>query len=92
MSKVGGLGVHEVGGYYIHSEYIRHSLLVFHMFFMTTSNFGGGPLSKSGGLKPPCPPRFSASVYGSHSITKEVAFDVCGSYENSSLLVHVASQ
>ena len=26
---------------YIHSEYIRHRLLVFNTFFMTTSNFGG---------------------------------------------------
>ena len=59
MSKVGGLGIHEVGGYYIHSEYIRYSLLVFNTFFMTTSNFGGAqpPLSKSGGAQaPPAPP------------------------------------
>ena len=69
MSKVGGLGVHEVEGLYIiHSEYIQHRLLVFNTFFMTTSNFGRAqpPLSKSGGLKPlPPPPRyptFSASV------------------------------
>ena len=67
MSKVGGLGVHELGGggggvitggyyrvggggYYIHFEYIWHRLLVFNMFSMTTSNFGGAqpPLSKSG--------------------------------------------
>ena len=57
MSKVGGLGVHEVGGYYFHSEYIWHRVLV---FFMTTSNFGGlsPPLSKSGGgaQAPPAPP------------------------------------
>ena len=64
MSKVGGLGVHEVGGYlfviYIHSEYIRHRLLVFNKFFMTTSNFGGlsPPLIKKWGGSS-CP-RFSA--------------------------------
>ena len=49
----GGLGVNEVGGYYIHSEYIWHRLLV---FFMTTSNFGGAqpPLIKKwGGPAPP---------------------------------------
>ena len=58
MSKVGGLGLHEVGGYYIHSEYIWHRLLV---FFMTTSNCGGAqpPLIKMW-ASPPCPPRFSA--------------------------------
>ena len=63
MSKVGGLGVHEVGGYllvkYIHSECIRHTLLVFNAFFMTTSNFGGAqpPLIKKGGVQaPPAPP------------------------------------
>ena len=53
----GGLGLHEVGGYYIHSEYIWHRLLV---FFMTTSNCGGGsapPYQKVGGLKPPLPPQ-----------------------------------
>ena len=62
MSKVGGLGVHEMGGYYFHSEYIWHRVLV---FFMTTSNFGGAqpPLIKKwGGSSPPCPPRFSAPV------------------------------
>ena len=60
MSKVGELGIHEVGGYYIHSKYIRHRLLVFNTFFMTTSNLGGGggfspppPLSKSGGAQAP---------------------------------------
>ena len=60
MSKVGGLGVHEVRDYYFHSEYIWHRVLV---FFMTTSNFGGAqpPLSKSGGAQAPLPPpRFSA--------------------------------
>ena len=66
MSKVGGLYVHEVGGYYFHSEYIWHRLLV---FFMTTSNFGGAqpPLIKKwGGSSPPCPPpRFSAPGTGS---------------------------
>ena len=51
MSKVGRLGIHEVGGYYFHSEY---RVLV---FFMTTSNFGGlsPPLSKSGGAQAPLP-------------------------------------
>ena len=59
LSKVGGLGVHEVEGYFIHSEYIWHRLLVFNTFFMTTSNFGGlRPLIKKWG---PLPPRFSAS-------------------------------
>ena len=57
MSKVEGLRVHEVGGYYFHSEYIWHRVLV---FFMTTSNFGGGgqpPLIKKwGGSSPPAPP------------------------------------
>ena len=65
MSKVGGtFGFHEFWSYllYIHYEYIRHRLLVFNIFFMTTSNFGGGSaplLSNSGGLKPALPPRFS---------------------------------
>ena len=56
MSKVGGLGVHEMGGYYFHSEYIWHRVLV---FFMTTSNFGGAqpPLIKKWGAQaPPAPP------------------------------------
>ena len=66
MSKVGGLGIHEVGGYlYIHSEYIWLRQLVFNTFFTTTYNFGGAqphPYQKMGGLNPPpLPPRFSAS-------------------------------
>ena len=52
MSKVGAgaRSVHEVGLFiiiYIHSEYIRHRLLVFNSFFMATSNLGGG------GAQPP---------------------------------------
>ena len=61
IHEVGGLSIHEVGGgYYIHSEYIRYSLLVFNTLFMTTSNFGGAqpPLIKKwGGLQPPLPPQ-----------------------------------
>ena len=39
--------------------FILNRPLVFNMFFVTTSNFGGlsPPLSKSGGLKPPLPPQ-----------------------------------
>ena len=70
MSKMWGLGDHEVGvggggggggggGYYIHSEYIWHRLLVFNTFFMTISNFWGvSPLyQKVGELKPPPAPQ-----------------------------------
>ena len=61
MSKVGGGGGMRSSRswglllIYIHSEYIHHRLLVFNMFFMTTSNFGGAqpPLSKSGGPRLP---------------------------------------
>ena len=62
MSKVGGLAFIKWGGGGLFT-FILNRLLVFNMFFMTTSNFGGPspPLSKSGGLKPPCCPRFSAS-------------------------------
>ena len=69
MSKVGGLGVHEMGGYYFHSEYIWHRVLV---FFMTTSNFGGAqpPLIKKwGGSSPPCPPRFSVPDVSRNTLT-----------------------
>ena len=71
MSKVGGLGVHEVGGGVILICILNISgidLLVVNTFFMTTSNFGGAqtPLIKKwGGSSPPAPPpppRFSASV------------------------------
>ena len=85
MSKVGGLSVHEVGGYYIHSEYIWHRLLV---FFMITSNFGGAqpPLIKKwGGSSPPCPPRFSAP-----DISKQVIELVTAAY--SPTVPHLAGQ
>ena len=63
MSKVGGLGIHKIGGYFI-----LNRLLIFNMFFVTTSNFGGAqpPLSKSGGgggLKPPLPPQVLCLCY-----------------------------
>ena len=64
MSKVGGLSVHKVEGYYYIHGYIRHRLFIFNTFFMTTSNFGGlsPPYQKVGGAQaPPAPPRFSAS-------------------------------
>ena len=53
----GGARRYEVGEL-LHS-FLIHLALVINTFFMTASNWG--PLSKSGGLKPPCPPRFSAS-------------------------------
>ena len=46
---------------YIHYEYIRHGLLVFNMFFMTTSILGALYQKVWGGVKPPLAP-FSASV------------------------------
>ena len=61
MSKVGGSGVHEIEGYYYIYGYIRHRLYIFH----DNLQFWGGsapPYQKVGGLKPPLPPRFSASV------------------------------
>ena len=76
MSKVGGLRVHEVGGLfviiYIHSEYIRHRLLVFNTFFITTSNFGGAqpPLSKSGGPQAPLPRQVLCLCHSSSLIIK----------------------
>ena len=70
MSKVGGggggggLSFHEVRGIsdYYYTEYIRHRVLVFNMFFLTTSNFGGfsppPPYQKvEGGSSPPAPPQ-----------------------------------
>ena len=62
MSKVGGGGG---GGGSAFMEwglftFIMNRLLVFNMFFVTTSNFGGAqppPYQKVGGLKPPLPPQ-----------------------------------
>ena len=67
--KWGGLGVHEVGGYYFHSEYIWHRVLV---FFMTTSNFGGAQLpliKKWGGAQAPPAPPGSLPLFAPSSLT-----------------------
>ena len=66
--KWGGSAFIKLGVIFIlNTSCILHRLLIFNMFFMATSNCGGGsapPYQKVGGLKPPlppqvlCPPRF----------------------------------
>ena len=66
MSKVGELGVCEVGGYLLLYTFILNTFHRLFVIFHDNLQFGEAqpPLSKSGGgLKPPLPPpRFSTSV------------------------------